>query len=100
MNEHPRPAELVFSNYVAALDADDCTGCETCQDRCQMGALSMTEDEVCRLDIGRCIGCGLCVTTCPSGALSLQPKPEELQRVPPESSLAQMMAMAAKRGVM
>ncbi|MFC1890564.1 ATP-binding protein [Thermodesulfobacteriota bacterium] len=101
LNKHPRPAELVFSNYVAALDAEECSGCEECLERCQMNALTMTDDdEVASLNVDRCIGCGLCVTTCPSEALSLHPKPEALRRVPPENSMAQMMAMAVKRGVL
>ena len=100
LNKHPRPAELVFSNYVAKLDTEACIGCEDCLDRCQMGALTMTDDEVAALDPDRCIGCGLCVTACPSEALSLHPKPQDLQRVPPENSMAQMMAMAVKRGVL
>jgi ferredoxin len=101
LNKHPRPAELVFSNYVAALDGESCTGCEECLQRCQMNALTMNgEDEVAALDVDRCIGCGLCVTACPTEALSLEPKPGEQQRVPPENTTAQMMAMATKRGVL
>ena len=100
LNKHPTPATLVFSNYVAALDSDDCEGCETCVERCQMDALTMDDSGVCDLVVERCIGCGLCVTTCPSEALTLQPKPPELQRVPPETTKAQMMAMAQKRGVL
>ncbi len=100
LNKHPEPATLVFSNYVAALDIGDCEGCETCVDRCQMDALIMDDSGVCELTVERCIGCGLCVTTCPSEALTLHPKPQELQRVPPETTRAQMMAMAQKRGVL
>lgn len=100
LNKHPRPAELVFSNYVARLDAEACIGCEDCLERCQMNALTMTEDDVASLNVDRCIGCGLCVTTCATEALSLHPKPQALQRVPPENSMAQMMAMAVKRGVL
>ena len=100
MNKHPEPATLVFSNYVAALDSDECSGCETCVERCQMGALATDGDGVCELTVERCIGCGLCVTTCPSGALFLQTKPQDLQRVPPADTRDQMMAMAKKRGVL
>jgi NAD-dependent dihydropyrimidine dehydrogenase PreA subunit len=99
MNKHPKPAKLVFSNYVAALDVNTCSSCETCIDRCQVAALKM-EDDVASLDLDRCIGCGLCVTTCESGALTLQPKPESQLQVPPETSRDQMMTLAAKRGVL
>jgi len=100
LNKHPKPATLVFSNYVAALDSDECSGCETCVERCQMDALAMNDSGVCDLAVERCIGCGLCVTTCPSEALTMHPKPQELQRVPPKTTGAQMMAMAQKRGVL
>lgn len=100
LNKHPRPAEYVFSNYVAALDTTDCTGCEECVERCQMEALAMTDEDVVSLNLDRCIGCGLCVTACPVEALTLHPKPKEQQRVPPENSRIQMMAMAQKRGVL
>jgi Fe-S-cluster-containing hydrogenase component 2 len=65
-----------------------------------MEALTMDGSGVCDLMVERCIGCGLCVTTCPSGALSLHPKPRELQRVPPENTREQVVAMAKKRGVL
>jgi len=99
LNKHPRPAEVVFSNYVAVHDEDECNGCGTCLDRCQVAALTMTEDDIAALDVTRCIGCGLCVTTCESEALTLQRKPEDQIRVPPENSLQQMMTLAMKRGV-
>ena len=65
-----------------------------------MDALNMDAEGICELAVERCIGCGLCVTTCPSEALTLHPKPQELQRVPPETTRDQMMAMAQKRGVL
>jgi ferredoxin len=99
LNKHPRPAEVVFSNYIAALDQDICNGCETCVDRCQVGAMTMTGDDRASLDLARCIGCGLCVTTCETGALSLHRKPEDQLRVPPADSREQMMTLAMKRRV-
>ena len=99
LNRHPKPAELVIANHLAAVDADACTGCETCVDRCQMGALSMNDDGLAQVDEDRCIGCGLCVTDCPAEAIQLLPKPEAVQRVPPTSMTEQMMLMAQKRGV-
>jgi len=99
LNEYPKPAELVFSNYFAAIDEDACIGCETCMDRCQMNALTMNDDEKAVLNRDRCIGCGLCVTTCPSDAIALVLKPEENIKTPPLTSGEQMMNMAMKRGI-
>lgn len=99
LNKHPRPSELVIANHLALVSRDDCTGCETCLERCQMGALGMDDDEIARVDPDRCIGCGLCVVTCPTEAIRLAPKPEADCRVPPTSMAEQMMLLARKRGL-
>jgi Na+-translocating ferredoxin:NAD+ oxidoreductase RNF subunit RnfB len=100
LNKHPRPAELVFSNHMAMVESDECTGCETCLDRCQMNALRINADEVAEVNTDRCIGCGLCVTTCPTEAIRLMAKPEMEYHVPPKNSAEQMMSMAQKRGLL
>ena len=100
LNKSPRPADLVFANYFAVVDADACTGCETCLERCQMTALGLDDDGIARVDEGRCIGCGLCVPTCPVDAMTLMPKSGEAYRTPPKTMGEQMMMMAQKRGVL
>ncbi len=71
LKTQPDPGALIRSPFVAALSLDDCTGCETCLERCQMEALTPEGDKV-KLDQRRCIGCGLCVSTCPADALRLE----------------------------
>jgi formate hydrogenlyase subunit 6/NADH:ubiquinone oxidoreductase subunit I len=94
----PEPAAAVASPFVATLDPGLCIGCGTCQDRCQMDALSMA-DALAVLDTRRCIGCGLCVTTCPSGALSLSRKPPEKQSsVPKDMREAFTLRIKARMG--
>ncbi|MDA3896708.1 MAG: 4Fe-4S binding protein [Desulfobacteraceae bacterium] len=99
LNQYPKPAEMVFTNYFAAIDEEECVGCEVCIDRCQMGALTMNDDEKAVVNKDRCIGCGLCVTTCPSEAIELVLKPEESLKTPPVTSGEQMMNLAVKRGI-
>jgi ferredoxin len=99
LNNHPKPAEVVFSNHYTEVDEDECTGCETCLERCQMGALKMNDADIVEVDLNRCIGCGLCVTTCPTEAMRLVPKAEDQLRVPPANTREQMMFMAKKRGM-
>jgi ferredoxin len=70
VTKHNHPDAIATSNYYAAVEEDDCTGCETCIDRCQVGAIKM-EDDVAVIDKGGCIGCGLCVSTCPTEAISM-----------------------------
>jgi len=100
IKEHPRPAELVRSNYFAAADREQCTGCEACLERCQMDALQMDGDNKAVVDRDRCIGCGLCVITCPAEAMRLMPKPEEEHTKPPATGAEQMLLMARNRGLL
>lgn len=99
LKHHPKPAEMVFSNYFARVDETLCTGCETCLERCQMEAILIDDEALARVDPDRCIGCGLCVTTCPTEALILAQKGEDAFQVPPETTFEQMMNMAKNRGV-
>jgi NAD-dependent dihydropyrimidine dehydrogenase PreA subunit len=78
LKKQPVPAAAVKSNYFAAVETDECTGCETCLDRCQMEAITI-EDDTAAIDLDRCIGCGLCVTTCPTEAAQLVKKTENEQ---------------------
>jgi Na+-translocating ferredoxin:NAD+ oxidoreductase RNF subunit RnfB len=64
------PREYIKTDFVMTVDADLCTGCETCVDRCQFGALSVPDD-VSVVDSKRCIGCGVCAVVCPEGALEI-----------------------------
>jgi ferredoxin len=78
----PKPVDFWSSDYYASLNNDNCTGCGTCEERCQVNALSFDE----RLGIptinrDRCIGCGNCVTSCPSAAISLLHKDKAV--IPP-----------------
>ena len=98
LNKQPKPAELVVSNYFAVVDADECIGCETCLERCQMKAIAMNDEAVAVIDLDRCIGCGLCVSTCPSEAMGLELKTDEKRKTPPASNLDQMLEMAEARG--
>jgi len=99
LNKHPKPAEMVFSNHLAMVESDECTGCEQCLERCQMDAIFMNDDELAQVNPDRCIGCGLCVTTCPTEAIKLAPKSEATLRLPPVNTAEQMLMMAQKRGV-
>ncbi len=65
------PHAFAPSAFLAAVDADLCTGCGICKDeRCPMGAIEI-ENDVARITAERCIGCGVCVADCPTGAIAL-----------------------------
>jgi ferredoxin len=72
MKSIPNPARFFNASYYSEIDPGTCTGCETCQEKCQMSAISMV-DAVATVDRGRCLGCGQCASACPSGAITLKP---------------------------
>ena len=94
---HPSPAEMVQSNYFARVDEAECTGCETCVDRCQIDAIEVT-DGISTIDLNRCIGCGLCVTTCPTEAISLIQKPTNQLYEPPKTGAETYIRIMQERG--
>jgi NAD-dependent dihydropyrimidine dehydrogenase PreA subunit len=97
LKKQANPAEAVKSNYFAEIDADACTGCETCMDRCQMDAIDMI-DEKAVITLKRCIGCGLCVTTCPTEAIRLIKKSDDQLYVPPQTGMETYIRIAQERG--
>jgi NAD-dependent dihydropyrimidine dehydrogenase PreA subunit len=97
IKRHPRPASIVASAFVAALDAETCAGCGTCEPRCQMEAIYLDNGKA-ALDLDRCIGCGLCVTTCPTDSLSLLRKPEAEQPFVPKDLVDTNIKLGQARG--
>ncbi|MFW9795855.1 MAG: DUF362 domain-containing protein [Candidatus Thorarchaeota archaeon] len=92
------PRQYIKTDFVMTVNADLCTGCETCIDRCQFGALSIPED-IAVVNPKRCIGCGVCAVVCPEGALKIKrvetpEKPEQ-----PTNQLDWMTQRAMSRGV-
>ena len=97
IKRHPKPASLVCSPFVAAVNLDTCEGCGDCVDRCQMEALKLGDITV-ALDLDRCIGCGLCVTTCPTESLSMVRKPESEQPEVPKNMIEASLKLGKARG--
>lgn len=57
------------SEFVARIDADTCTACRTCADRCPVDAIEVNEHAFVYVD--KCLGCGVCFPTCPTESVSL-----------------------------
>ncbi|MFX1476353.1 MAG: ATP-binding protein, partial [Promethearchaeota archaeon] len=76
------PASLHAFNYYAVVDAEACTGCGACVEKCQMQAISLQEEKS-QIDLTHCIGCGVCTAICSASAISLVQKEE--QQIPPKT---------------
>ena len=63
------------SRFTARVDADTCTGCEECLDRCFFEAIDVQDTALIIED--KCMGCGLCAVTCPVEAISLKETRDE-----------------------
>lgn len=98
LEQYKQPNALVRSHYFANVDEELCSGCGTCNDRCQFHALS-SDSGVCTVNKDRCIGCGVCTIVCPEGALTLKPKPESERSEPPGTIVDWMTQRAISRGV-
>ena len=63
----------VLPSHFLPVAGDDCTMCETCIDRCVLGALAIDDDEGRSVaDPEKCIGCGVCTLDCPEETLKLR----------------------------
>ena len=80
----PRPVDIWATNFFAEVNSDLCTGCGTCEDSCQTGAMKLdVEDGISVVDLNRCLGCGICVASCPEEAIALQRREKEV--IPPQT---------------
>ncbi|MCD6162513.1 MAG: 4Fe-4S binding protein [candidate division Zixibacteria bacterium] len=82
ITEYGIKESVAHANYFAVIDPDECTGCGTCIERCQVNAI-IEQDGISVVEKDGCIGCGLCVTGCPDNAAKLQLKPADEIIEPP-----------------
>ena len=61
------------SRFCAQVNAETCSGCGTCLDRCKFGAITL-ENDIAVINAELCLGCGLCHVTCPETAITLVEK--------------------------
>jgi ferredoxin len=81
LNTHknlPKPLNFWATNYFAVVDINNCVGSGTCEDVCQVCAVTVNEKEqLAFVNLDRCLGCGVCVVNCSSEAISLSKKASE-----------------------
>ncbi|MFO7962860.1 MAG: 4Fe-4S binding protein [Desulfobacterales bacterium] len=60
------------SRFIASVDQEACSSCETCISRCFFDAVSLTgPNDTAAVDEEKCMGCGLCQVTCPEDAIQM-----------------------------
>jgi len=66
-----KPGLFFNSGFAPKFDAELCTACETCIERCPAEALTLGEKDCPEVDQDRCFGCAVCATGCPSDAITM-----------------------------
>jgi len=98
LKQMDKPAAIVSSNYYARVDAEACTACGVCEERCHMDAITL--EETAHVVRDRCIGCGLCVPTCDYDAMRLVEKEPNGKTTPPANTFRTYLKIAKERGLM
>ena len=83
------------SRFVAAIDAEQCTSCGACLERCQVSAIDL--EEAAKVN-AKCLGCGLCVSACPSGAIAMRVRDEKDIEYVPKDEREWLKLRAESRG--
>ncbi|PQP35887.1 hypothetical protein C6A37_00115 [Desulfobacteraceae bacterium SEEP-SAG9] len=74
IKESGSPVWAATSGYLAKVDDDQCDGCETCVEHCQLNAITIIDAGTAFVNEGHCIGCGACAYLCPVEAISMNPR--------------------------
>ncbi len=93
----PHPGSSSGSNYFAVNNPDQCAGCETCLERCHMGAVDICDGKSV-INKELCIGCGLCISTCPTESLKLINKEKDQFYTPPATDFNMYLEILKERG--
>ncbi len=94
----PKPGLYFNSGFQPRFDAEKCTACETCIERCPAGALAIGLTEAPGVDLDRCFGCAVCATGCPSDAIAMVNRPD-LPPPPKDGKALKQAIQAAAAGM-
>lgn len=68
------PGQMQYTDVVARIDAETCSGCTKCTRLPTCDAIYKT-DKKCAVDAAKCVACGLCVSVCPTDSVTFIPNP-------------------------
>lgn len=87
------------SNFIPTIETVICIGCGICADKCQIHAITMTDQlegrEVPVVNNEICIGCGVCASACSTGALTMERR--SVLHVPPKDIQEKLARMAVEK---
>lgn len=88
------------SNFIPALDSDNCVKCGICAKKCPIDVIKMTDTEngskIPDINKQICIGCGVCVSNCQKGSLTMTQRTDLY--IPPENKIEQLKRIASEKG--
>ncbi len=68
------PGEMEYTNVVARISEDSCSGCGRCTKLPTCDAIAQNGKK-CAVNPEKCVACGLCVSVCATGSVSFVPGP-------------------------
>jgi formate hydrogenlyase subunit 6/NADH:ubiquinone oxidoreductase subunit I len=106
LTKYGYPHVMVTSNYIAAIDEENCNGCGRCAAACPIEAIAMAKEEgegikcprTPHVDTGICLGCGVCALKCAKGACKLEKRAERVLH--PESTFERVILQSLEKGTL
>ena len=102
----PEMTKVISSNYLASIDAENCSGCGKCAKACPIDAIELLPAEGTQqipkrrkraeVDAQRCLGCGVCHAACEFDGLTLVPAPQRIYT--PDNVMEKIALQAIERG--
>lgn len=97
---------VVTSNYIANIDASECTGCGQCAKACPINAINMLPCTDPRIKTGKmpkldekfCLGCGVCALACKTQTLKLKKRKQRVLH--PETTFERILLQCLERGTL
>jgi len=71
------------TNFLSQVNADLCSGCGICVERCPVDAIELNDSDIAEVNAEYCIGCGVCAHFCPENAITLLEGMRKVYVAPP-----------------